>query len=110
MSDHKGGDDDRDPADIAEDDDGGDDGVPPDKVSLDEVDIKDLLRKAMRPPAEPVNVTRGVQKKVREQTKGLYFADGWSTSTAPRETFLVTSIVMLVVVVVVYLLLGPYGL
>jgi hypothetical protein len=84
--------------------------IPEGKVSLDDVDIKDLLRKAMDPPREPGNIAENVQKKLREEFKGKYFADGWSTATAPRETYLVTSLVMLVVVVLIWLFLGPYGL
>ncbi len=83
-------------------------GVP----SIDEVDIRDALREALRAPVEPVSLTADVQKKLREdpELEGRYFADGWSTASSPKETYLITSVVMLAVVVIVYLLLSPYGL
>ena len=84
-------------------------GAPEPVPSVDEVDIRDALRAALRDPEEPVSITKEVQRKIREDTKGEFFADGWSTASSPKETFLVTSIVMLIVVVLVYLLISPYG-
>lgn len=83
-----------------------DDGSP----SLDDVDIREALRAAMQ-PVEEISITEKVQKKLREDPdlEGQYFTDGWSTSKAPKETYLITSIVMLVVIIVVYLLIRPYG-
>lgn len=80
-------------------------------LELDDVDVKDLLRSALKSP-EPERevITEGVQRRIRERTKGRYFSDGWSTSTAPKATFLVTSILMLIVLVLAWLLLTPRGL
>lgn len=83
---------------------GAGDGVP----SIDEVDIRDALRAAMKPLPEKIDITREVQKKIREESDGQFFADGWSTAKSPKETYLVTSIVMLVVVIVIYVLIRPY--
>jgi hypothetical protein len=86
---------------------GGDDGDEP-GPSLDEVDVKNLLRAALAPPAEdPNRIKKGVQKKIREASGGRFFGDGWSTATAPRETYLVTGILMMIVVVLAWLALGP---
>ncbi len=103
-----GGDDDGDtPADPAG---GGDDeGDLPD---LDEVDVRDLLRRALDEPVgrhSSSDVLSGVQRRLRKETEGRFFADGWSTSTAPRERYVVTSILMLVLIALAWLLLGPYG-
>lgn len=82
------------------------------ELELDDVDIKDLLRKALDPPGKtpPSDIVTGVQKRIRERSRGRFYADGWSTTLAPRATFLVTSLVMLVVAVVAWFLLGPIDL
>jgi hypothetical protein len=81
-----------------------------DDLELDDVDVKDLLRGALAPPeSNDPRITRRVQQKIREQTDGRFFADGWSTSEAPRATFLATTLLMLVVLVVLWLLLTPWG-
>ena len=81
-------------------------------LELDDVDIKDLLRKALDPPAKTpqADILSGVQKRIRERSRGRFYADGWSTTLAPRATFLVTSVIMLVVAVLVWYLLGPVDL
>jgi hypothetical protein len=81
----------------------------PEDVELDEVDVRDLLRKALDPPAAstPPDILQGVQQRIRDRSQGKFFGDGWSTSLAPRATFLVTSLLMLLVTLVVWLLLGP---
>lgn len=82
----------------------GEEGVP----SVDEVDIRDALRAAMKPPKDAIEITSEVQKKIREESDGQYFADGWSTAKSPKETYLITSLVMLVVVILIYALIRPY--
>ncbi|MCA9618837.1 MAG: hypothetical protein KC731_07445, partial [Myxococcales bacterium] len=78
---------------------------------LDEVDVRDLLRSALKtPPASERAIERGVQRRIREDTKGQFFGDGWSVSTAPKATFLVTSLLMLALVILAWLLLTPRGL
>ncbi len=78
---------------------------------LDEVEVRDLLRRAMRPPPGSVapSLLGGVQKKLRTRSKGKFYGDGWSTSRSPRSTYLVTSILMLVLVAFVFLVLVPWG-
>lgn len=80
-------------------------------LELDDVDVRDLLRSALStPPPKGEAITEGVQRRIRERTQGRYFADGWSTSTAPKATFLITSILMLVVLLLAWILLTPRGL
>ncbi len=88
-----------------------DDG-PSARFELDDVDVRDLLRKALEPPTESKRpeILPGVQQRIRERSKGKFYADGWSTSSNPRATFLVTSLIMLVVIVVTWLMLSPQGL
>jgi len=79
-----------------------------DDFELDDVDVRDLLRSALAAPApEDRKMTERIQKRIRDQSKGRFYADGWSTAYAPRATFLVTAALMLVVVVVLWFLLGP---
>jgi len=51
---------------------------------------------------------RGVQRKLRQRSKGKFYADGWSTSQS-RMNYALIAGVMLVVIVAVYLALGPMG-
>jgi hypothetical protein len=69
--------------------------------------LRSLLRGALREEAPAPNVLAGVQKKIRERSKGKFYADGWSTAKAPLNTYLVTSLLMLAVLVVSYALLSP---
>ncbi len=82
-----------------------DDGV------LDEVDLKDALRGALRPPSGSVapSLLRGVQKKLRVRSKGKFYGDGWSTAQSPRSTYLVSSLLMLLLIGVVFFALVPWS-
>jgi len=82
-----------------------------DFAELDDVDVKDLLRKALAPPTggKPPNISERVQKHIRERSEGRFFATRWSTSSAPVATFLVTSVLMLLVVLLAWLFLSPTG-
>lgn len=88
-------------------------GASEEEDALDEVDVRDLLRAALRPPppkekAEAV-LLKGVQKRIRLRSQGKFYADGWSTSRSPRSTYLVTSIFMLVLIAFVFLVLIPWS-
>jgi hypothetical protein len=50
----------------------------------------------------------GVQRKLRQRSKGKFYADGWSTSQS-RVNYALVAGVMLVVIAAVYLALGPMG-
>lgn len=78
---------------------------------LDEADMKDLLKAALAPPPGSVapSILPGVQKKLRRRSRGKFYGDGWSTARAPRSTYLLTSIVMLVLIAFVFLVLIPWG-
>ena len=69
--------------------------------------MRSLLRGALREAAPAPNVLAGVQRKIRERSKGKFYADGWSTAKAPLNTYLVTSLLMLAVLIVSYALLSP---
>ncbi len=77
---------------------------------LDEVDVRELLRGALQPPAAtPPNLLRGVQRRLRVRSRGKFYGDGWSTTRSPRSTYLTTSILMLALIAFVFLVLIPWG-
>jgi hypothetical protein len=78
---------------------------------LSEVEVRDLLRSALRPPPGSVapSLLGGVQKKLRTRSKGKFYGDGWSTARSPRSTYLVTSVLMLVLLGFVFLVLVPWS-
>ncbi|MBK8251813.1 MAG: hypothetical protein IPK82_03990 [Polyangiaceae bacterium] len=82
-------------------------------VSLDEVDVRDLLRSALEPPPpkpkQQTALLKGVQHRLRVRSKGKFYADGWSTSKSPRSTYLVTSIFMLLLIAFIFLVLIPWS-
>lgn len=49
-----------------------------------------------------------VQRKLRQRSKGKFYADGWSTSQS-RVNYSLVAGIMLAVIVAVYLALGPMG-
>ena len=58
--------------------------------------------------AQAPDVLAGFQRKLRERSRGKFYADGWSTSRhAPINTYLITSLMMLAVLGVIYALLAP---
>jgi len=79
-------------------------------ASLDDVDVRDLLRGALRPPPGSIApaLLGGVQKKLRVRSRGKFYGDGWSTAASPKSTYLVTSALMLVLMIIVAILLVPW--
>lgn len=68
------------------------------------------LRSALKGAAreEAPDVLGGFQRKLRERSRGKFYADGWSTSRHPPiNTYLITSLIMLAVLGIVYALLAP---
>jgi len=73
----------------------------------DEV-LRSMLRGALREQGPPPSVLAGVQKRIRERSKGKFYADGWSTAKhPPLNTYLVTSLLMLAILAISYALLSP---
>jgi hypothetical protein len=66
-----------------------------------------MLRGALAEEAPAPNVLAGVQKKIRERSRGKFYADGWSTAKQPLNTYLVTSLLMLAILGISYALLSP---
>ena len=94
---------------LAEAEAGGPPSEPDEGVLIDDVDLKDALRGALRPPPGAVapSLLRGVQKKLRVRSKGKFYGDGWSTAQSPRSTYLITSLLMLLLIAIVLFALLP---
>ncbi len=79
--------------------------------SLDDLDMRALLRRALDAKVEAAPsraIVRGVQERLRQESRGAFFADGWGRAAAPKHTYLVTSLVMLAALVLTWWLLGPH--
>lgn len=70
--------------------------------------MRALLKRSLQPHAEPKPVLRDVQRKIRERSKGKFYADGWSTSQA-RVSYALVAVLMLLVVAIAYFAMGPMG-
>jgi hypothetical protein len=105
----------------AERDESGGDGGKEENVEEVEVPALSALLKRSLTPQEPASAEPakdeaeqerallvGVQRKLRQRSKGKFYADGWST-TASRVNYALVAAVMLVVIVAVYLAMGPMG-
>ena len=70
--------------------------------------LRSMLRGALREEGPAPDVLAGVQKKIRERSKGKFYDDGWSTAKhPPLNTYLITSLLMLAVLGISYALLSP---
>jgi hypothetical protein len=69
--------------------------------------VRSILRRAQiqRPPE--VDLLTGVQRRIRERSRGRFYADGWSRRTSPTSTYIVTSLLMLIILSLVYFVLLP---
>ncbi len=82
---------------------------PPDETENEELgaDLRSALKGGGSEEAPP-DVLVGFQRKLRERSRGKFYADGWSTSRhAPINTYLITSLMMLAVLGIIYALLAP---
>ena len=70
--------------------------------------VRNLLRGTLdRAEHQAPDVLRGVQRKIRQRSRGKFYADGWSTAkNPPIATYLLTSLAMLFILGLVYSLFG----
>jgi len=68
--------------------------------------IRSILRGGRFGAAHDVDLLGGVQRRIRERSRGRFYRDGWSRSAA-ASTHVVTSIIMLVILLLVYFVLLP---
>jgi len=79
-------------------------------LEAQEAEMRSLLRGAgVRPSVHDApSLLPAVQRKIRQRSRGKFFADGWST-TQPRVSYVLIAMVMLLVICVAYFALGPTG-
>ncbi len=69
--------------------------------------VRSILRRAKFRRTPEVDLLPGVQRRIRERSRGRFYADGWSRRGSATSTYIVTSLLMLVILVIVYFVLVP---
>jgi hypothetical protein len=70
--------------------------------------VRSLLKKGRVSPAHGnVDLLGGVQRKIRQRSRGRFYADGWSTGRATTSTYVVTALLMLGILLIAYFVLMP---
>jgi len=69
--------------------------------------VRSILSRAKIRRAPEINLLPGIQRRIRERSRGRFYADGWSRRGSPTSTYIVTSLLMLVILVLVYFVLVP---
>ena len=79
----------------------------PEISSEDRDPLRALLKRSLsrNPPAAP-SLLAGVQRRIRQRSRGKFFADGWSTAQT-RVSHVLIGLLTLLVVAAAYLALGP---
>jgi hypothetical protein len=86
-----------------------DPGSPPSQSETDENErsVRSILRRARVGAHHDVDLLGGVQRRIRERSRGRFYRDGWSRRDAATSTLLLTSVLMLVILLLVYFVLLP---
>jgi hypothetical protein len=70
--------------------------------------MRELMRGALEAKGSAPDLLGGVQKKLRQRSRGKFYGDRWSTTNQPPiQTYLVTSLLMLAVLAIAYAVLSP---
>jgi len=69
--------------------------------------VRSILRRAKIRRPQEIDLLPGVQRRIRERSRGRFYADGWSRRGSPTSTYVVTSLLMLVILTLVYFVLVP---
>jgi hypothetical protein len=79
-----------------------------DELAHDEHAVRSLLKRSRVLPVKgEVDLLGGVQRKIRQRSRGRFFADGWSTGRAATSTYVVTALLMLGILAIAYFVLIP---
>ncbi|MDB4996212.1 MAG: hypothetical protein JWM74_3644 [Myxococcaceae bacterium] len=73
--------------------------------------IRSLLKRTAGAPLaerDAPSLLPAVQRKIRQRSRGKFFADGWST-TQTRISYVTVSLIMLLILGCAYFALGPTG-
>jgi hypothetical protein len=69
--------------------------------------VRSILRRAKIRRPQEIDLLPGVQRRIRERSRGRFYGDGWSRRGSPTSTYVVTSLLMLVILTLVYFVLVP---
>jgi hypothetical protein len=72
--------------------------------------MRELLKRSLSVEAltkESPALVAGVQRRIRQRSRGRFFADGWGT-TQSRVSYLLVGLMTLTVAVAAYFALGPW--
>ena len=79
----------------------------PGPEDADQESVRSILRRAKLRRTPEVDLLPGVQRRIRERSRGRFYGDGWSRRGSATSTYVVTSLLMLVILVIVYFVLVP---
>jgi hypothetical protein len=78
------------------------------ELAHDEHSVRSLLKRGrVLPIQDDVDLLGGVQRKIRQRSRGRFFADGWSTGRAATSTYVITALLMLGILAIAYFVLIP---
>jgi hypothetical protein len=75
----------------------------------DDEAVRKLVRRALSTESigrDPPDILRGVQRRLRQRSRGKFFADGWSTTQA-RQAYVLAALLTLLLVALAYYVLSP---
>jgi hypothetical protein len=85
----------------------GPEGREDERESKDSLALAELVKRSLgTPPKDGPDILRGVQRKLRQRSRGKFYGDGWSTANT-RMSYILVSLLMLVILAVAYFALGP---
>jgi hypothetical protein len=71
--------------------------------------LRDLLKRSLAEDEQNApDLLVGVQRRIRNRSRGKFFADGWST-TQTRVSYTLVGFITLLLVLLSYYLLSPMG-
>ena len=79
---------------------------PPSHDAVEEK-VRSILHRAKIRRTPEIDLLPGVQRRIRERSRGRFYADGWSRRATATSTYIVTSLLMLIILVLVYFVLVP---
>jgi hypothetical protein len=69
--------------------------------------VRSILHRTKIRRTPEVDLLPGVQRRIRERSRGRFYGDGWSRRGSATSTYVVTCLLMLVILVLVYFVLVP---
>ncbi|HKQ68618.1 MAG TPA: hypothetical protein VJT73_04730 [Polyangiaceae bacterium] len=76
-------------------------------LDTDQASVRSILQKAKLERSPEVDLLQGVQRRIRDRSRGRFYGDGWSRRSSATSTYVVTSLLMLFILVLVYFILVP---